>query len=1243
MSRSPETRRPADVSGHFARAAASLGGEAQANPLETLSTRTNKSRTAETPKLSVFLSYSRDDRGFADMLAAGLGARSIDVVMDREGIRHGEEFWRRIQDLIVQCNVVVFLISPPAINSNWCRNEIAFARESAKLIVPVRFRSERGMIVPPELSGIHYVDCGEFGRAYADVAQAARKLRLAEDEGIEGEAFQQLLEEHDCRFAKFASEVRESDGFGKALHELGEALRIKERHWEDEKTKWLERAQAWERAGRTADRLLGQWDIRRIEAWEAGRPNVGRIPTIIAEFSAASRRASAWWWRLVLGGVVAVAITMAVLAGAWYLQRNEARDNADAANRERDRAVAALRTQSQMLADAVTVRRGAGDRTGAALLALEGLPDERSPDELRRDWPYVPQLERNAYEKLLPLDELSVDPMPSESDDMLAHAGVDRVLIGGHLYEISSGREIAKIPDLASQRSPTVSFEKGGDWIAYIADGSVRVVDSADRNPVVLGLSPHDDIAKFEFDPAGTALATIHDDGAIRLQRLAGVGETPVLIRKASGGDDYFMTAAFGSVVFDSGGTRLVAVPYDTTATLWDTRSGKLVKTITDEETIRRAVFDTEGDRFVTLPDAQGSELSVHMYSSGDGSLIQSFRGHTEAVLDAEFVSGGTRLVTASRDNTAKIWSIQTGDSLATLARHSTDVVNVALVGRDGERILTVGATDNANEQDDVTLRLWDANGQFLGELDPKGLWVSALEVGDANERAFIAVTDGESVHRINIVDLTSGATTHSLTGMRGIVRGMAPTQKGDILVSIADDRAIRRWSARSPTAWRGELNVPPTQPTTVFGEGPLFVPPALESVAVDDSGRTIFAVSSDGTLATSSQAILQYPKPTRLFGTVGLGLHREEKALVLFSLVDGTIVDRAGAEAEGEGARAVVDANTAAWAFAEGDVIRVRSLGGTAVETRLDASGTVSALALSRDGTLLVGIAASQIRLWDVKTRRLRDLGPVPDDEVVEIVFDPASGRFAVVAEGGRVSVWTRHGEPVSSITAEGPVNARETLGRQRLVAALVPGGAQLLLGTGHRIAIWSLTEGGAILEASLEGHDATVTTSRDHGGIEYTRDTKVSAIAVSAAGKRVVSVGTDGKGIVWDLDARAVVGMLRQDESTLRGHGRVVRAIPQASLTWSGAREAYYFLAILNVSLSPNEEWIVTGSSDGTARVWPFFPTRQAFVDHLRAEVPRCLSTAERTEAQLSEAPPAWCSSLGKWPYASSIAGPR
>jgi WD40 repeat protein len=65
-----------------------------------------------------------------------------------------------------------------------------------------------------------------------------------------------------------------------------------------------------------------------------------------------------------------------------------------------------------------------------------------------------------------------------------------------------------------------------------------------------------------------------------------------------------------------------------------------------------------------------------------------------------------------------------------------------------------------------------------------------------------------------------------------------------------------------------------------------------------------------------------------------------------------------------------------------------------------------------------------------------------------------------------------------------------------------------------------------------------------------------------------------------------------------------------------------------------APDGGRILTASDDKTARLWEAFPEPQTLIDHVKAEVPRCLTQEQRQRLFLASTPPRWCAAMKKWP---------
>ena len=84
----------------------------------------------------VFVSYSRRDSEFVRRLADSVSERGKDVWLDTEGIPDAEVFPEAIKRAIEGSDAFVFVITPSSVGSAYCENEVEYARDLQKRIVP---------------------------------------------------------------------------------------------------------------------------------------------------------------------------------------------------------------------------------------------------------------------------------------------------------------------------------------------------------------------------------------------------------------------------------------------------------------------------------------------------------------------------------------------------------------------------------------------------------------------------------------------------------------------------------------------------------------------------------------------------------------------------------------------------------------------------------------------------------------------------------------------------------------------------------------------------------------------------------------------------------------------------------------------------------------------------------------------------------------------------------------------------
>jgi WD40 repeat protein len=99
---------------------------------------------------------------------------------------------------------------------------------------------------------------------------------------------------------------------------------------------------------------------------------------------------------------------------------------------------------------------------------------------------------------------------------------------------------------------------------------------------------------------------------------------------------------------------------------------------------VESAQFSADGTRVVTASWDQTGKV----WDAASGQLLTSLEGHTGGVWSAQFSPDGTRLVTTSADKTVKVWEVGSGRLLASL-KGSAAKAQSAQFSPDGTRLVT--------------------------------------------------------------------------------------------------------------------------------------------------------------------------------------------------------------------------------------------------------------------------------------------------------------------------------------------------------------------------------------------------------------------------------------------------------------------------------------------------------------------------------------------------------------------------
>lgn len=111
----------------------------------------------------VFVSYSRDDSSFADRLATDLSAKGIEVWMDKKRIKPGDPWDSTVQKALIDCEYFMVVLSPISVSSQNVLDEITYALNNNKRILPVLVLDIKDSDIPLRVSRLQWID---FRKSY---------------------------------------------------------------------------------------------------------------------------------------------------------------------------------------------------------------------------------------------------------------------------------------------------------------------------------------------------------------------------------------------------------------------------------------------------------------------------------------------------------------------------------------------------------------------------------------------------------------------------------------------------------------------------------------------------------------------------------------------------------------------------------------------------------------------------------------------------------------------------------------------------------------------------------------------------------------------------------------------------------------------------------------------------------------------------------------------------------------------
>ncbi|MCP3956319.1 MAG: hypothetical protein GY719_00550 [bacterium] len=591
--------------------------------------------------------------------------------------------------------------------------------------------------------------------------------------------------------------------------------------------------------------------------------------------------------------------------------------------------------------------------------------------------------------------------------------------------------------------------------------------------------------------------------------------------------------------------------------------------------------FSTDGSR-VTTASRDGTARVWDTVTGAELDILEL----AESIQAAAFSAEGTRLATASRSAPPQIWDAGTGAEHATLQGHTGEVVAMAF-GPDGSRLATASGG---------SARIWEAaTGAELASLQGHTGEIFAVTFSPDGSRLATGSDDGSA----RIWDVATGSELARFEGHSGAILAVAFSRDGMRLATASWDRTARIWDVT-------------TRMRIALLTGHSF---AVRAVAFSRDDSRLATGSGDATARTWDAATGAEIEI--------LSGHSAPVLATAFSPDGAHLVTASG------------DMTARIWGGAPG--VELAILKGH--------EGSVRAAAFSPDDSRVVTASWDETaRIWDPVSESASLTLEGHDGSVQAASFSPDGSRVVTASWDTTARIWdsasgqqlltlSGHAAPVVAaafshdgslvVTASGDTTARIWDAES---------GAEIKVFDGHDDAVLDAVfsrDGTRVLTAS---EDATARIWDPATGIELVvlsgHTEAVEAADFSPDGVRVATASRDQTARIWDVETGSGLAVLSGHREVILGvafspdGSRLVTASADETVriwdTDTGLELAEFrghSDRVSDASFNTDGSLVLTASDDKTARIWA--SSTGLLQARLRAATPRCLDASFRTAA--------------------------
>jgi WD40 repeat protein len=384
---------------------------------------------------------------------------------------------------------------------------------------------------------------------------------------------------------------------------------------------------------------------------------------------------------------------------------------------------------------------------------------------------------------------------------------------------------------------------------------------------------------------------------------------------------------------------------------------------------------------------------TAKIWSAPEGRLMYDLKAHSASLLFATYSHSGKYIVTTSKDSTAIIWNATSGTALYQLHGHN-DWVNAASFTPDDKYLLT-SSWDN-------TVKIWSvATGKLLNTLTLHRGSVNNISLSQQGDYFVTSSKDSTAA----IVKFSTRKTVAVLYGHKDWVNNACFSNDGKFVATASKDGTCRIWLAANGKLLR-----------TLTGHRA-----SVNTVSFNASSTQLLTASNDNTCrawdVTTGKLIYQLegheaPVVSASYSDNGkyIVTASADNTARLWSAANGKILSELkghtgalNAAVFSPGARYVatasMDNSAVIWSVANGETV-VRLIGHTSV---------VTSASYSKDGKYLVTASwDNTAKIWNARDGRLLSELRGHTDWINTAGFSP-DGRFVVTASSDNSAmVWS-------------------------------------------------------------------------------------------------------------------------------------------------------------------------------------------------------------------------------------------